>query len=90
MIYGATGYTGGLVLNEAMSQGLKCLGGRGANIELLAQSLGLMARRAALDDAPGLKRALVGVRILLNCAGPFSQSGPLVAACLNPAHLISI
>ena len=85
MIYGATGYTGGLVLNEAISQGLiPVLGGRGANIELLAQSLGLTARRAALDDAPGLKRALAGVRILLNCAGPFSQSGPpLMAACLE-------
>jgi short subunit dehydrogenase-like uncharacterized protein len=84
MIYGATGYTGRLVLTEAIRQGHRpVLAGRSANTETLAQTLGLVARRAALDDAPGLAQSLDGVQVLLNCAGPFSQSGPpLMAACL--------
>lgn len=84
MIYGATGFTGGLILDEALKQGLKpIICGRGANAEALAAAHGLEARRADLSDPAALRAALQGVTLLINSAGPFSLSGPpLMEACI--------
>lgn len=84
MIYGATGYTGRLVAREARRQGLApVLAGRSDETLGLAAELGLPARVFSLSDVPATRRALDGVAVLANCAGPFAATfAPLVDACL--------
>ncbi len=84
MIYGATGYTGELVAREARRQGLApMLGGRSARVTALAAELGLPSRVFRLDDAPAARRALDGVAVVANCAGPFAATfAPMADACL--------
>lgn len=94
LIYGATGYTGQLILEEALSKGLRpVLSGRNAAaVQALASAHQLEARPAALDDAAGLDRALQGIRVVLHCAGPFGRmSPPMLAACVRTgAHYLDI
>jgi short subunit dehydrogenase-like uncharacterized protein len=93
-IYGATGYTGRLIVEQAVASGLRpVLGGRDRRkLEALADSHGLEARAAELADAPALRAALRGARVVLNAAGPFSATlDPLTEACLAAgAHYLDI
>lgn len=84
MLYGATGYTGRLVADLAVSRGLRpILAGRGPAVETLASRLRLPARLVDLRDAAGLARAVAGCRVVAHCAGPFSAtSRPMIDACL--------
>jgi short subunit dehydrogenase-like uncharacterized protein len=94
MIYGATGYTGRLVVEEAVRRGhAPVLAGRdGARLAQLAGPLGLEHRAVSLNDPPRLARALAGIRVVLNAAGPFAATAaPLAAACLAaPAHYLDL
>jgi len=94
LIYGATGYTGGLIVNDAVARGLRpILGGRSRDpLAALAGSLGLQYRVAALHDRPELDAALDGIRVVLHAAGPFSETAqPMVDACLRAgAHYLDI
>jgi short subunit dehydrogenase-like uncharacterized protein len=94
LIYGATGYTGALIAREAARLGLSpVLGGRSAlAIESLGKELGLRARVILLDDPATIADNLAGIDLVLNCAGPFSQTAaPLMAACLaRRAHYLDI
>lgn len=86
MIYGANGYTGRLIAAEAARRGLRpILAGRNRDaLDELAAPLKLTRRVFELNDANEIDRNLEGVRILLNCAGPFSRTcEPLLAACLR-------
>ncbi len=86
LIYGATGYTGRLIAERAVAEGLRpVLSGRnGHKLAALADRFGLTFRCAALDDAPGLRAALRGARLVLNAAGPFTATlEPLADACLQ-------
>lgn len=86
LLYGATGYTGRLVLDAALAAGLRpVLGGRDeARLRALAEPRRLSHRVAALDDPGALAAALDGVVVVLNVAGPFSATArPLVDACLH-------
>jgi short subunit dehydrogenase-like uncharacterized protein len=87
LIYGATGYTGALITRAVMAAGasLALAGRNGQKLRLLASELGVNdVRVATLDDARGLDRALVGVRAVLNAAGPFrSTAPPIIEACLR-------
>ena len=93
-IYGANGYTGRLVAQEAARRGLKpLLAGRNeAEVRELADSLGLDWVTFPLDDAPRLEQALAGQRLVLHCAGPFSATaGPMLRACLaRHVHYLDI
>jgi short subunit dehydrogenase-like uncharacterized protein len=84
LLYGATGYTGRLILERCLSRGLHpVLGGRGEPVRVLAESHGLEARVADLENAPRLRRSLEGVDLVLHCAGPFSRtSKPMAEACM--------
>lgn len=86
LIYGATGYTGGLIAREAVGRGLcPALGGRHpGRLARLAHELGgLRTRVAELGDRGALAEALRDVAVVLNAAGPFSVTAqPLVEACL--------
>src|SRR4028118_1979573 len=88
LIYGATGYTGRLVVQEAVRRGLApVLAGRDASrLVDLARPLGLETRVAPLDDPRALARALDGIQVVLNAAGPFSSTAPPVSAACLSAH----
>jgi short subunit dehydrogenase-like uncharacterized protein len=94
LIYGANGYTGELIARRAAAVGVPAvLAGRNADaVAVLAAELGRDHRAFALDDAAALERALSGITVVLNCAGPFSRTAaPLVAACLRArAHYLDI
>src|SRR5436309_7478060 len=94
LIYGATGFTGRLMIAGALERGLRpVLAGRDeARLAALAGGLGLEYRTARLGDGPALDAALRDVRVVLHAAGPFSEtSRPMVEACLRAgAHYLDI
>jgi short subunit dehydrogenase-like uncharacterized protein len=94
LIYGANGYTGELIARRAATAGVPAvLAGRNESaVATLAAELGRDHRAFALDDDDALDRALDGIAVVLNCAGPFSRTAaPLVAACLRAgAHYLDI
>jgi short subunit dehydrogenase-like uncharacterized protein len=94
LIYGATGYTGRLIVRAAAARGLRpILAGRSRDkLAALADSLGLAYRVAALHDRTQLDAALSGIRVVLHAAGPFSETArPMVDACLRAgAHYLDI
>ena len=95
MLYGPTGYTGRLVLEECARRGLRpVLGGRNAAaLAALAGAHGGLAHRALpLDDPRRLVEGLAGLRLVLHCAGPFSRtSAPMRAACIEAGvHYLDI
>ncbi len=94
MIYGATGYTGRLTVEEARRRGMTpILAGRSPErVEAMAGEHDLPWRSADLADRRGLERTLQDVDCVLHCAGPFVRtSAPMVAACLaTGAHYLDI
>jgi len=94
MIYGATGYTGTLVAEEAVRRGHKPLlaGRSAAKLRHLAERLGLEYAAVALDDAEALDKAVGSVELVYNAAGPFVHtSDPVLRACLQTgAHYLDI
>jgi short subunit dehydrogenase-like uncharacterized protein len=94
LVYGSTGYTGRLVVAEALARGVRpVLAGRtAAAVAAQAEPLGLAWRAAALDDGRALDDALDGVTVVLHCAGPFSRTWRAMSdACLRRrAHYLDI
>jgi short subunit dehydrogenase-like uncharacterized protein len=94
MIYGATGYTGALVAEEAVRRGHKpLLAGRSADkLRPLAERLGLEYVAVSLDDANALTKAVARVELVYPAAGPFVHtSAPMLRACLAVgAHYLDI
>jgi short subunit dehydrogenase-like uncharacterized protein len=94
MIYGANGYTGRLIAEQAQRQGLQpILAGRSREtIEAIASETGLDFLVFDLDDKAALNDALKGISIVLHCAGPFSAtSQPMIEACLEKGcHYLDI
>jgi short subunit dehydrogenase-like uncharacterized protein len=86
LVYGSTGYTGRLVVAEALARGVRpVLAGRSRDA-LAAQAgpLGLAWRAASLDDPAALGAALDGVTVVLHCAGPFVHTWRAMSdACLR-------
>lgn len=93
MIYGANGYTGKLIAERAVREGLTpILAGRDAEkIRPLAQKLGLQWRAFPLT-ADKIDTGLKGISLVLHCAGPFAKtSAPMVAGALrNRVHYLDI
>jgi len=93
MIYGANGYTGRLIAQEAQQRGLSpILAGRGEAVAALAQQLGFAHRRFDLADRDAVRVGLDGVGLVLHCAGPFSAtSASMLEGCLDAgAHYLDI
>lgn len=94
MIYGANGYTGRLVTQEAARRGLRpVLAGRDAAVvERVAAGLGLPWRAFALDNDAAVREGLNHIGMVLNCAGPFSATcAPMLRGCLAArAHYLDI
>ncbi|MBW3670279.1 MAG: saccharopine dehydrogenase NADP-binding domain-containing protein [Acidobacteria bacterium] len=84
MIYGAYGYTGELIVDEAKRRSLEpILAGRNRDrLEDFAAQSGLDSRAFSLDEE--FSGSLEGVAAVLHCAGPFSHtSRPMAEACLR-------
>lgn len=92
LLYGATGYTGKLIAQEAVRRGLRpVLAGRSKEkVQLLAEELELDFRIFELDER--IAEHLEGVDLVLHCAGPFDKtSKPMIRACLEAgAHYLDI
>ena len=91
MIYGAYGYTGELVVKEAIAQQRQpVLAGRNeAKTKAVAEKYGLPYKVFSADDAGD---HLQDIDVLINCAGPFEQTAePIMDACINnKAHYFDI
>jgi short subunit dehydrogenase-like uncharacterized protein len=94
MTYGASGYTGRLLSEYAKHSGLDfILAGRNQqSIKSLAKLLDTPYRIFNRDDKREILSALKGVKVLINCAGPFSRTAaPLLNACTsNGVHYLDI
>lgn len=89
LVYGSTGYTGRLIVDELVRRGARAvLAGRGAEkVRAQAEAVGFAWRAFPVED-PDLR----DVRVVLHCAGPFVHtSRPMVDACLaTGAHYLDI
>ncbi|MBZ0113343.1 MAG: saccharopine dehydrogenase NADP-binding domain-containing protein [Thermoanaerobaculia bacterium] len=94
LVYGAYGYTGELVCDEALRLGLSpWVSGRDPErLAAMAEPRGLRHRPLSLDDAAGLDEALSEVDVVLHCAGPFSKTfRPMIESCLRTGtHYLDI
>jgi short subunit dehydrogenase-like uncharacterized protein len=94
MIYGANGYTGELMAEEAARRGEKPIlaGRREEAVRPLAERLGCEHRVFSLDSPGESARGIDGCKAVLLAAGPFSAtSKPIVEACLRAgAHYADI
>jgi short subunit dehydrogenase-like uncharacterized protein len=94
MLYGASGYTGRLIAEEAVRRGHRpVLAGRSREkLAPLAEQLGLELAVVGLDDIRGLVATLEGLPLVLHAAGPFVRtSEPMIQACLAAgAHYLDI
>ena len=85
-LFGATGMTGRMVLDQAVKHGLRPLliGRDLEKLQAAALPHGLPVAQAALEDQAKIVSALSGRRLLLNVAGPFATTGlPLIRAALS-------
>ena len=86
LLYGANGYTGKLILDVALREGLRpVLAGRRADaVEPIAKAHSLPSLCFALNDPATMSRLLEPFSALLLAAGPFSRtSAPALEACLR-------
>ncbi len=94
IIYGAYGYTGKLIVAEAVRKGWKpTVAGRDkTKVENLAKMYDLPFACFNFDDQPAWDEALNDKELLLNCAGPFSLTiHKILPACIrNKCHYTDI
>lgn len=94
MIYGATGFAGTLIAEEAVRHGLSpILAGRNAEkLSTLAERLGLKWVAFSLDDESALHEAAESVDLVLHTAGRFAETcASMMDACLAAkAHYLDI
>ena len=94
LLYGSYGYTGNLIAEYAVKQGLHpLLAGRDeARLRAQAERLSLDFRVIQLSDASALDDALRSTGLVVHCAGPFVLTFKQMAeACLRTgAHYVDI
>lgn len=94
LIYGSYGYTGKLIVDLALKDGLKpILAGRTeAKLREQADAAGLSCRAFGLEDHARIVQELEGVRAVIHCAGPFSRTAvPMAEACIDSGtHYLDI
>ena len=94
LIYGSYGYTGQLIVDQALQEGLHpILAGRDEKkLRAQAEKYNLEYRAFALDETEKLDSALHEVKAVLHCAGPFVHTFRQMAeACLRTKrHYVDI
>jgi short subunit dehydrogenase-like uncharacterized protein len=96
-VYGASGYTGGLVLAELARRGIPAVlvGRDPERLRAAAAAAGRPTAEtatASLDDPAALTEAFAGCAAVINCAGPFITFGePVVRAAITAGcHYVDI
>lgn len=85
LLYGAYGFTGRLILEEAIRRGHRpVLAGRDSRrLHALAEQTGLRHVAIRLDDERQLREQLASHSLVINAAGPFAETGrPIIEAAL--------
>ena len=85
MIYGATGYTGQLVVEEAVRRGHRpIIAGRNPDkLDVIADKYDLDYVAFRLDDENTIAEAIADADIVYHAAGPFIHTAePMIRACL--------
>ena len=94
LIYGSYGYTGQLIVDLAVKEGLRpMLAGRDEKrLRIQAEEYDLEYRAFTLDETTKLDSALNEVEVVLHCAGPFVHTFRQMAeACLRTKrHYVDI
>jgi short subunit dehydrogenase-like uncharacterized protein len=94
LVYGSYGYTGKLIVEQAVRQGLKpLLAGRDEKqLRAQAEKFGLEYRAFSVEDTATLDSALLEVGAVLHCAGPFVLTFRQMAeACIRTKrHYVDI
>ena len=94
LLYGATGYTGKIILAYAEGYGLTpVIAGRSEDkLKPLAEQFKVDYVAFDLSNHQNIVHHIKGFEVVLNCAGPFSQTAkPLVKACLEAGvHYLDI
>lgn len=95
LVYGATGHTARFVIDELLRRGLSPILGARTTIGLNnvgAEYAGLEKRAFSVDDPTAVRRAVDGAAAIINCAGPFIDTGaPLAEAAIETgAHYLDL
>ena len=94
LIYGSYGYTGNLIVEQAIKEGLRpLLAGRDENqLRTQADKYHLEYRAFSMEDTAALDSALLEVDAILHCAGPFVLTFRQMAeACIRTKrHYVDI
>jgi short subunit dehydrogenase-like uncharacterized protein len=94
LLYGANGYTGRLIAEEAVRRDLRpVLAGRNEEaLKVLSRKLNCDYRIFHLNDPDAVVAALQDISVVMHCAGPFSTTAPPMAeACvLSGTHYMDI
>jgi short subunit dehydrogenase-like uncharacterized protein len=94
LIYGSYGYTGQLIVELAIKNGLRpLLAGRSeSKLRAQAAKYKLDCRAFSLSETAKLDAALLEVDAVLHCAGPFVHTfRPMAEACLRTKrHYVDI
>lgn len=88
-VYGASGHTGGFILDELARRGVAAVAvGRHPG----AVRGGLEIRVASIDDPAALERAFSGSGVVINAAGPFlDTAAPVIEAALAVgSHVVDV
>lgn len=91
-VFGATGHTGGFVIQELVGRGYRPIAvSRSGGSPLLAVAE-LRTRQARIDDPSSLDRAFEGALAVINCAGPFLETAaPVASAAVRAgAHYLDV
>ena len=92
LIYGATGFTGRLIAERLVtSDQAPIVAGRTASrVEALAAELEAPRRTFSLGEPGDINKALADVDVVVNAAGPFTQTAvPLIEAAFVRALITS-
>ncbi len=94
MVYGSYGYTGNLIVEQAVKAGFKpLLAGRDeSQVRAQAEKFGLEYRDFSVENTTALDTALMEVDAVLHCAGPFVLTFRQMAeACIRTKrHYVDI
>ena len=94
-VFGGSGHTGRFVVSELLRRGFQPIA-IGRNKAKLAASefhqRGIETRIATVEDPGSLDQALIDLRAIINCAGPFLDTAePLIAASLrSQVHYLDV
>lgn len=94
MVYGAYGFTGRWIVEEAVARTVEpVLAGRNAaRLQEVAEEFGLESTAVSLSDPDELRAALKDVDAVMHAAGPYVETAePMVEACLDTGtHYVDI